>query len=145
MDMHKIRAMGNAFVIPSTISMVLICSLASIPLHAQQDCGEINDQLAKYRTTNPIDDADAILRLGAPKLLGIYGYALIVPGLTEKEAICYAKVLSVEPIPGTSDFIRCPNQATLNREATKYAEKFNKRILLYIQGKGVKGKESRDP
>jgi len=65
--------------------------------------------------------------LGAGKLrfVGIYGYALQVPGLSNSEAECAKSLRVVDPVVGTSDMIQCQEQEQLQTKAIDFAAQFN--------------------
>ena len=122
----------------------LLCILAfPVATYSQAACEKLNIQLIHYQKSNPIKDADELITSRTPKLVGVYGYSLTIPGLKNKEEVCYSKILPIEGIKGTSDFIQCPNQAELNQVATVYAEQFNRRVLKYLKTTGVRCKPAQ--
>jgi hypothetical protein len=115
--------------------LVFALGIGSKSVLAEQKCEDFSEQLSYFRTSNPILEAEKTIASGKLKLLGIYGYALSIPGVDEKKEYCYLETLSVEGIKGTTDFVRCQSQMELNLLATIYAEKFNQKIEQHLIAK----------
>lgn len=113
--------------------LVFALSICPKSVFAEQNCEDISEQLAYFRTSDPILEAEKTIASGKIKFFGIYGYAISIPGVDEKKEYCYRETLSVEGIKSTTDFIRCQSQIELKNLAIIYAEKFNRKIEQHLK------------
>jgi hypothetical protein len=106
---------------------------------SEEGCGKVNEQLAYLKSTTPVIEAEKIIASGKLKVLGIYGYALEIPGIEDDIYYsCYEKTLPTEGIMGTTDYIKYFCQGELNQYARNYAEEFNKKILQHLKKIGFR-------
>ncbi len=73
-------------------------------------------------------DADRALSRGDSHLIGIYGYALMAPGVDIDAANFDRAVKRIRPVECTSD-TPTPRQRRLQIIATQYADQYNRRVL----------------
>lgn len=78
---------------------------------------------------NPTLDAKAALKNGDTRLMAIYGFALIIPGVDFNNYARYEKEYGYNPIEGTGDDLSGEEHARLNELATNYALEYNAIIL----------------
>jgi len=81
-------------------------------------------------------DVGTAKRRGERRLIGLYGYAVEIPGVDENGGgppNGYITVL----IKGTSDFIRTETQARFQQLVREYAEKYNSGLLGLSSESGV--------
>ena len=113
-----------------------VALLASVVLLAAG--GEVlareGDPVAELRAFIAVPVKDRLeSALAAPDLrfLGVYGYALEVPGVPKSETGRISKY-GVLPIPGTSDALASEEHGTLNDEAREYAAQYNALLLGHV-------------
>lgn len=84
------------------------------------------DNLKSLNVSQAATDADHAYASGDRKLLGVYGYALEVPGLSgNPDNYRYG----IRPLDGTSDTACDDQERSLNSNARAYAKKYNEEIL----------------
>jgi hypothetical protein len=74
---------------------------------------------------------ESALAKGDVRFLGVYGYALEVPGVPKSETDRIS-TNGVLPIPGTSDALVSEEHGTLNDEAREYAAQYNRLLLGHV-------------
>jgi hypothetical protein len=84
-------------------------------------------QIAHPEKANPERDCEKAIRNGDVRFVGVAGYALDVPGVTEYYPR-YWKKNGVKVIAGTSDVGNRP----FNRAARVYAERYNAALLKHL-------------
>jgi len=77
------------------------------------------------------DRLESALGAGDLRFLGVYGYALEVPGVPKSEADRISKN-GVLPIPGTSDALVSEEHGGLNDEVREYAAQYNGLVLGHV-------------
>ena len=82
-------------------------------------------ELRRLRIADPVADADRAVSAGDTRLLGLAGFALEVPGASERDR----RRLGVREIQGTSDFFDSVEHRQLQEIARGYAERYNRRVL----------------
>lgn len=81
----------------------------------------------------PVEDRlESALGAGDVRFLGVYGYALEVPGVPKSETDRISKNGTL-PIPGTSDALVSEEHGTLNDEAREYAAQYNGLLLGHVR------------
>ena len=80
-------------------------------------------------SADPRRDLSASLARGDTRFLGIHGYTSFVPGVDRSIASHHG----VRYLDGTSDAIRGPEHARLNRLASTCAERYNKLLLEHLK------------
>jgi hypothetical protein len=73
-------------------------------------------------------DAEAAIRRGAPRFIGVYGFALSSPGL-EADPYCLQDSGLLSILPDTGDDLRCEEHGRLQSVARSYARTYNERLL----------------
>jgi hypothetical protein len=91
----------------------------------EQDFRTGLDVLAKAEVAA---DVAAAKHRGDKRLIGIFGYALEIPG-RETSSTTLPAGYSVTPIKGTSDAITSPTQERFQSRLRKYAALYNKGLL----------------
>jgi len=91
-------------------------------------------ELRRLRIADPVADAGRAVSAGDTRLLGLAGFALEVPGASERDR----RRLGVREIQGTSDFFDNVEHLQLQEIARGYAERYNRRILE-LAAKGRSG------
>jgi hypothetical protein len=79
---------------------------------------------------NPVAEADAAFRLGAPRFVGVYGYSISFPGVSDDALV---RRIGYRAIEGTSDFIRSEGCRQFQIQAVDYAERHNLRMLELLR------------
>ena len=79
------------------------------------------------------DDAREALRRKDRRLVGVMGYALIVPGAPDRSPYGLPAGYRAIPIQGTSDYIESREQGTFQKRLTAYAETYNTALLAAQQ------------
>lgn len=92
-------------------------------------------QLTWLLKADPIQDARMAFNDGDYRLRAIYGYALIVPGITESEVSDYENLYGLNPIVGTSDSLFNEENGKLNKLAFEYARKYNRIMISLVSPK----------
>jgi len=94
------------------------------------------EQLEWLMSADPVRDVNAAAERGDYHFMGLMGYSLIVPGISEEAASKeYMAGYQVKAIPGTSDYFEIPEQKELARLGGKYARRYNELLLEKIGGK----------
>jgi hypothetical protein len=75
---------------------------------------------------DPIQKAEAVVRSGAPYLLGIQGYALAFPGVDDPGVV---QRIGYRIMEGTTDAIKDESCRRYRTLAIQYAGRFNRRIV----------------
>ena len=88
-------------------------------------------QLTWLLKADPIQDARMAFNDGDYRLRAIYGYALIVPGITESKVSDYENLYGLNPIVGTSDSLFNEENGKLNKLAFEYARKYTKECITH--------------
>jgi hypothetical protein len=94
-----------------------------------------DDPVAELRAfiAVPVKDRlESALEAGDLRFLGVYGYALEVPGVSNSETDRISKN-GVLPIPGTSDALVSEEHGALNDEAREYAAQYNGLLLGHVK------------
>jgi hypothetical protein len=118
-------------------TLVLLCgplSLVSCAKAPKQDVAQIPnvDELRKLNVENAVEDARKALKSGDPRVLGVYGLTIDIPGapaaLQEDPPLLRA-TYGIRMIEGTSDALISEEHEKLNDNAVRYAEKYNQTIF----------------
>lgn len=88
-------------------------------------------QLKWIETALAQDDARKAIEQKDYRLRALYGYTLVIPGVAQEDYERIKKLYGIKPIEGTSDSIKSPEQARLNKLAYEYALKYNNFILQH--------------
>jgi len=88
----------------------------------------LQSELSKLDLQNPEKDLERNLAGGDRRLIGLYGYALYCPGITNLTPD-EIQQHGVRPIKGTSDCIMGAEHQRLTQSATDYATRYNKALL----------------
>lgn len=102
--------------------------LLSIPVLASDSSSKI-DKLRWIEDANPIQDAREAFNQGDKRLRAVYGYTLVIPGVSEEDYVEYKNKFGVNLIEGTSDSLLNDEHARLNNLAYDYAMQYNKTII----------------
>jgi hypothetical protein len=116
-----------------SVRHLVIGAVALVGLHA---CGRPSESgaVAKLRwveEADPVLDARTALAHGDDRLLSVNGVALVVPGTDPAKQSSYAAQYGVRAIDGTGDALESQRQATLVKEATEYAVRYNSYMLAH--------------
>ena len=90
--------------------------------------GHVADSLTGL---NPQTELQRALARGDRRFLGLQGFAIAVPGVKRTDPL-YPRQSEVRVIPGTSDGLRGPRGARLNRVAAAYAARYNRALLAEL-------------
>jgi|SRR5438876_2681628 len=82
-------------------------------------------ELRRLKSADPVADADRAVSAGDTRLLGLAGFALEVPGASERDR----RQLGVREIRGTTDVFDSVEHLQLQELARGYAERYNRRVL----------------
>ena len=126
-----VTKMNKYIVLTSTIFISLLVTFSWAGSEKRNSANPV-DQLRWLYKANPEKDAKQAIAKGDFRLLAVYGYTLIVPGI-KGDYTKYKKTYGIHPIEGTSDFIQNKEHGKLNALASKYAEKYNRIILKQIK------------
>jgi hypothetical protein len=110
----------------------------SVNAWAKAECSIPDRQLSHYQQANAEADAKAAIAAGKLSFVGVYGFTLFTPGISEEELQCYSSQIPTRGIEGTSDFIECQSQLSLDKVASIYAERFNKIIIAAARSQGLR-------
>jgi hypothetical protein len=117
------------------IILIFVCCLLVTPSEGFAD-NKQDSQVAKLKwldTANPIEDAQRALEKHDIRLKAVYGYALTVPGINDKEKYSiYENKFGFDPIDGASDNLQSEEHSRLNQRAYDYALKYNSVILKNV-------------
>jgi hypothetical protein len=113
--------------VASLAGVVLLAAATELLASEDDPVGELRAFIA-VPVKNRLESA---LGRGDLRFLGVYGYALEVPGVLKSEADRISKN-GVLPIPGTSDALVSEEHGTLNDEAREYAAKYNALLLGHV-------------
>jgi hypothetical protein len=72
---------------------------------------------------------DVALKKGDRRLLGVMGYALVVPGVPRDEEVTLREKHGVRILEHTSDARHGEDHAAWNDAAARYAERYNRELL----------------
>lgn len=89
-------------------------------------------RLGNIGTANPQRDLAQSIMRGDLRFVGIYGYALSVPGVAGGAGSRIVALKGVNAVEGTSDFIG-PEQARLQPLAVRYAARYNTLLLDHLR------------
>ena len=131
---HNVITKMNKYIILLSIIALSLSAAASWAGTEQQTSINPVDQLQWLYKVNPEKDANQAIAKGDFRLMAVYGYTLIVPGI-KGDYRKYEKTYGIHPIEGTSDFIKNNEHGKLNALAKKYAEKYNLTILKQKKSK----------
>ena len=123
--------MGGAKVIGAGLLAAVLgaCTLQQSDTSASSDEGcAVHWILYALESREATADAEAAIRRGGPRFLGVYGYALTSPGVTA-DAYCLRDAGLLWVIPDTSDDRRCGEHSRLNGVAQDYAHKYNSHLI----------------
>lgn len=90
---------------------------------------EVSSELAAIESGDPLRDAAQAVAMSQLSFVGIMGYSVKVPGVDDWSLV---EKFGVRIVEGTSDVVRCYEQARLTMVATAYAEAYNREILKAI-------------
>jgi hypothetical protein len=97
-------------------------------------------EVGYYRAASRFDSADAAgdasraWESGDRRWMGVYGNALVTPGVPEDAAWFYTAKFGVNGIRGTSDVRFSPGNSRFNHAARDYAGRYNAELVRRIQG-----------
>ena len=117
------------------IQVILILSILCFVIFSNAISGEQpNDEVKKLRwieTASPKNDAERAMEQKDYRLRALYGYSLVIPGVAQEDYERIKKLYGINPIEGTSDSFKSPEQARLNKLAYEYALIYNNFILQH--------------
>jgi hypothetical protein len=87
---------------------------------------EVAAELAAIESADPAHDAQQAIARGDMRFVGIMEYSVLTPGVEDWSVVDRHGVRIVE---GTSDVVRCYEQARLTEIAEQYAAAYNRTIL----------------
>ena len=121
-----------------TLHSVRHVVVVAMLLAALTACGSTQDSasVTKLRWVEHADavaDAAKALSLGDHRLVGVYGYTLIVPGIDSAKQSSYVTRYGVRALEGTSDALESATHAALVNKAKEYALRYNSYILAHAQ------------
>jgi len=107
-------------------------------LSAKEPYG-VTPELRCIETADARKDFHEAIKKGEEYFLGIYGFALTVPGLPSIADNChYDFIIPVRPVKGTTDAIENDEQDRLIDIAQRYATKFNELMYLKLESENRK-------
>jgi hypothetical protein len=87
--------------------------------------------MPRYAAANPVRDFRDAVGRGDHYFVGLYGFALEVPGVDDYHER-YADRVPVRMIEGTSDAIKSAEFGRLNDACREYAYEFNRRMRRHV-------------
>ena len=121
--------------LPTYLAVAFLCASAHAePTRYEADesmpteC-EIPKSLRSLEDQNPESDARAAIEKLELRFLGVYGFTLMIPGLSNEEESCAKSRYLAIGIDGTSDAIMCREHYRLQSVAREYARRYNQVIL----------------
>lgn len=123
--------MSLAFLVVGSLALVACghsaagCDSSALSSHSKG--------LDELRVLNPINaasDADRAYARGDARLIGVYGFALEVPGY---DGDPYAHKADIRMLDGTGDAYCTEEEADLNHSARVYALKYNEVMLSRLK------------
>ena len=123
----------------NTRTLIFACLLVLLPgrVAAGDNCTVASRQIEHFRGKDPAAEARGSIEKGTLEFLGVFGYSIDAPGVSDSQLACYSDI-PIRGIEGTSDFVPCESVRTLNRIAEEYAERFNGVMLEEIKKRGMK-------
>ncbi len=94
---------------------------------------EVKAQLIKYKKANPAADLQQAWAKGDLRFVGVHGYSLSTPGVNRGEDGGFIHLVGINPIEGTTDFIRFSAQEELNEVADSYANRYNSMLFQKLK------------
>jgi hypothetical protein len=101
------------------------------PLWVKCDC-DVDQELRGIEGADAANDATKRIGEGDARFIGIMEYSVLIPGVDDRALV---ERQGVRVIAGTSDVVRCFEQARLTKIATQYAEQYNAVILDVLSGR----------
>ncbi len=112
-------------------AIFLVCILSSMG-GATEICKIPQEGLDLIMTFPPEIQASVEAKKDDPKLFGVLGYSLSVPGVPKGSDSCWSNEGLVSVIPGTTD-APCSEAHFIYQYAMElYAREFNKQLLLIV-------------
>lgn len=106
-------------------AIVAVLYLLHVPAPAEPECRFLHS----LKVDQARADADAAMRLGDHRLLGVYGFTLMIPGLDPEQR---PDASQLRPIECTSDAFSSAEDRRLNDTAREYARRYNEVVLQAI-------------
>ena len=91
-------------------------------------------KLKALKLNNATEDATNAFAKGDTRLLGVYGFALEVPGYLGDP---YSHKSSIRILDGTGDAFCTKEEQDLNHNARAYAKKYNQTMLYKLKQAGI--------
>ena len=91
-------------------------------------CSEDIEKLAWVASANAKQDALAALDSQNSKYMAVFGFTIIVPGVTDAESFKITTDKNYTAIEGTGDALCSDEHAKLNQRAIEYATVYNQTI-----------------
>lgn len=119
--------------------LIIVC-LLSISVFAQEAKVKTNEdilraELKKFNFDNPEKDITINLEKKDTRFIGVYNYAVSLPGILTQEQSYIKDKYGVRMIEGTSDAIESDEHAKLMTLAYKYAKEYNQKLLEILKKK----------
>src|SRR6478736_4671270 len=86
--------------------------------------------IREYRSKDPVQDAAKAWASGDHRFKGIYGVALMAPGVPSDWY--YTSRYGIDGIRGTSDCMTTSEQSEFQNVAYEYAKRYNTEVLLRL-------------
>lgn len=118
----------NKYIICLTIMLAFLSTNSSCTESKNQPSTNPVEQLRWLYKADPGKDAKQAIAKGDFRLVAVYGYTLIIPGLNG-DLSKYEKLYGIRVIEGTSDVMQNEEHGKLNALASEYAKKYNRIIL----------------
>jgi len=113
------------------MKLLLAFGVSLLLLGCSGSSPEVTDKLAEMKSflAQPVEERfEQAMTKRDNRLLGVYGFALMVPGVPDSTAKVWS-TSEVLPIPGTSDVHGSGLEGKFNAEARSYAERYNAMLL----------------
>ena len=91
--------------------------------------GECQPRSEKLAARNPEAEAELAIRSASPYLLAVQGYSISFPGVDDPQV---AMRIGYRTLEGTGDAIRDESCRAYQRAAMRFAERFNRRLMVLL-------------
>ncbi len=114
--------------------LIFFICLQALYAKSQSIESVLKDELKKLNLKDPKKDLARNLEHNNTRFIGIYGYTIVLPGVTLKYQHNIMEKYGVKVIKGTSDKIESSLHAILTEKAYNYAQKYNTALINVLRG-----------
>ena len=99
-----------------------------------ETCEQEIRSLEWVENANPETDVLAAIKIGDTRLMAVYGFTLMIPGVERQSRLAAHSKENHRAIEGTTDAFCSERHAELNELAWEYAKKYNQKLLGAVNG-----------